>query len=162
MGANVIGYSGASPLRLFWWLPCRPRWRLSRTHVICLLSSTALLPAIACSELRETEPGRTAAEQLLFLTAIERVFDKLVIQIPSGSEVCVDPGYVRDTDSPYLVATPHDQVLRQGGKLVTTRDQADLLLFDVHDNDLMSAPHNDDWVGECSFEETVPDFDAGS
>ncbi len=81
----------------------------------------------SCSDLRETEPGRTASEQLLFSTAIERVFDNLAIQIPSDSKVFVDARYVQGTDSLYLVATLRDRILRQGGNLVTIRSEADLV-----------------------------------
>lgn len=81
----------------------------------------------ACSDLRESEPGRTATEQLMFSTAIERVFDNLAIQIPPGTKVFVDARYVQGTDSLYLVATLRDRILRQGGYLVTTRSEADLV-----------------------------------
>src|SRR3546814_14457578 len=81
----------------------------------------------ACSTLRESQPGRTATEQLIFSTAIERVCDKLAIEVPVGSKVFVDASYVEGTDSKYLVATLRDRILRHGGSLVAARDQADLV-----------------------------------
>lgn len=81
----------------------------------------------ACSTLRESEPGRTATEQLIFSTAIDRVCDKLAINLPENSKVFVDATYVEGTDSKYLVATLRDRILRRGGNLVAARDQADLV-----------------------------------
>jgi hypothetical protein len=81
----------------------------------------------ACSTLRESEPGRTATEQLIFSTAIDRVCDQLAIQLPTNSKVFVDATYVEGTDSKYLVASLRDRILRRGGNLVAARDQADLV-----------------------------------
>jgi len=92
-----------------------------------LLAALALLALGACSEMRESQPGRTAAEQLMFSTAAERVCDKLAIELPENAKVFVDASYVEGTDSKYLVATLRDRILRHGGRLVAARDQADLV-----------------------------------
>jgi hypothetical protein len=91
--------------------------------------SVALLAIVAsgCTQVRETEPAQTATEQLLFSTAVDRVCDALAIQLPVGSKVYVDAGYVDDTGSKYLLATLRDRILRKGGKLVTEREKADLV-----------------------------------
>jgi hypothetical protein len=86
-----------------------------------------LLALGACSTLRESEPGRTATEQLIFSTAIDRVCDKLALELPAGSKVFVDATFVEGTDSKYLVASLRDRILRRGGNLVAARDQADLV-----------------------------------
>lgn len=92
-----------------------------------LAAALLLLVSAACSQMRETEPGRTAMEQLLFSTAVDRVCDKLAIELPPGTNVFVDASYVEGTDSRYLVATLRDRILRHGGRLVATRGQADLV-----------------------------------
>jgi len=86
-----------------------------------------LLSLAACSQLRESQPGRTATEQLVFSTAADRVCDQLTINLPPGSKVFVDASYVEGTDSKYLVASLRDRILRRGGNLVAARDQADLV-----------------------------------
>jgi len=86
-----------------------------------------LLSLAACSQLRESQPGRTATEQLVFSTAADRVCDQLTIDLPPGSKVFVDASYVEGTDSKYLVASLRDRILRRGGNLVAARDQADLV-----------------------------------
>jgi len=92
-------------------------------------AATALLLLVlgACSTVRESEPGRTATEQLIFSTAIDRVCDQLAIQLPTNSKVFVDATYVEGTDSKYLVASLRDRIMRRGGNLVAARDQADLV-----------------------------------
>jgi hypothetical protein len=87
-----------------------------------------LLTAGACTQMRESEPGRTATEQLLFSAAAERACDALAVRIPKGSKVFVDPGYIEGTDSKYLVATLRDRILSRGGNLVAARDAADLVI----------------------------------
>lgn len=92
-----------------------------------LVAAVFLLALGACSELRLSQPGRTAREQLLFSTAIDRVCDKLAIQLPENSKVFVDASYVEGTDSKYLVASLRDRILRRGGRLVAARGEADLV-----------------------------------
>jgi hypothetical protein len=87
-----------------------------------------LFAAGACTQMRESEPGRTATEQLLFSAAAERACDALAVRIPEGSKVFVDPGYIEGTDSKYLLATLRDRILSRGGNLVVARDAADLVI----------------------------------
>jgi hypothetical protein len=98
-------------------------WLLSR----CLLVVALTAGLGACTTYRESEPGRTATEQLLFSTAVDRVCNKLALQIPDGSKVFVDASFVEGTDSKYLVASLRDRILKRGGNLVAAREQADLV-----------------------------------
>ena len=91
--------------------------------------ATAVLVALAaCSGARETEPGRTATEQLLFSVAAERAADQLALAIPADTKVFVDPAYVEGTDSKYLLSTIRDRVLRHGAALVDNKAQADIVV----------------------------------
>jgi len=98
---------------------------LTRVSAVVFLLLAPLLGA--CSQLRESQPARTATEQLLFSSAIDRVCDQLAIELPTGSKVFVDASFVEGTDSKYLVASLRDRILRRGGNLVAARDQADLV-----------------------------------
>jgi hypothetical protein len=89
--------------------------------LICLLLA-------ACSSMRESEPERTATEQLLFSTAAERAADKLAFNIPLGTKVFVDASYVEGVDSKYLISALRDRILRRGGELVASRDAADIVI----------------------------------
>lgn len=214
----------------------------NRLHT--LLAALVLLALAACSELRRSEPGRTASEQLLFSSAVDRVCDRLAIQLPENSKVFVDASYVEGSGSKYLVASLRDRILQHGGRLVAARDEADvvfeprvgalsvdrkktlvgipsipipiplagdlnlpelalykrdrqqgvvklaltsydaetgalrssqgplygfsqrtdwvaLLIMSWEENDLMPEPANDDWVGQGTFDGTVPDWATG-
>ena len=93
-----------------------------------LLLFAGLLLLAGCSTQRETEPGRTATEQLLFSTAAERAADQLVFQLPEGTKVFVDAAYVEGTDSKYLLSTIRDRILRRGNDLVDSKIAADIVI----------------------------------
>ena len=88
----------------------------------------ALLALAACSTARESEPGRTATEQLLFSVAAERAVDQLALDIPPDTKVFVDPAYVEGTDSKYLLSTIRNRVLKHGAALVDGKEQADTVI----------------------------------
>jgi len=93
-----------------------------------LLPAALILLVAACSNMRESEPGRTAAEQLLFSVAAERAAERLALNFPAGTKVFVDPSYVEGTDSKYLLSVIRDRILRQGGVLVDDKAAADLVV----------------------------------
>jgi hypothetical protein len=93
-----------------------------------LFATSLLLALAACGGSRETQPARTATEQLLFSVAAERAADRLALNIPAGTKVFVDPAYVEGTDSKYLLSTIRDRVLRHGGSLADNKAQADLVI----------------------------------
>ena len=93
---------------------------------VVLIAATAALAA--CSSARESEPGRTATEQLLFSVAAERAVDQLTLDIPVDAKVFVDPAYVEGTDSKYLLSTIRNRVLQRGAALVDGKDRADIVL----------------------------------
>lgn len=96
-------------------------------RILCL--ATALLLVLAgCSSRRETDPPRSAAEQLLFSTASDRAADKLTFNLQPGTKVFVDASYVEGVDSKYLVSSIRDRVARRGGDLVDDKGKADLLI----------------------------------
>lgn len=90
---------------------------------ILLLNSLA-----ACTQIRETSPERTATEQLLFSSAVDRVCNALAIRIPRGKKIYVKDTYVEGTDSKYLVAALRAKILKDGGALVDNRADADLVI----------------------------------
>lgn len=92
------------------------------------LSAAMLVLLSACSGMRESEPGRTATEQLLFSVAAERAADQLALNIPAGAKVFVDQAYIEGTDSKYLLSTIRDRVLRHGAALVDGKAEAELVV----------------------------------
>jgi hypothetical protein len=110
----------------------------------------AFLALAACTTARESEPGRTATEQLLFSVAAERAVDQLALDIPADTKVFVDPAYVEGTDSKYLLSTIRNRVLKHGAALVDGKDQADTVIEPRigaisidRGNTLVGTPHFD-------------------
>ena len=93
-----------------------------------LFIATLAVSLTACSFPRETEPERTATEQLLFSTAMDRVGAALALEMNKETKVYVEEKYAEGTDAKYLIATIRDRVLRAGGRLVPARAAADLVL----------------------------------
>jgi hypothetical protein len=93
-----------------------------------IIPAILLLSLAACSSTRESEPARTATEQLLFSAAAERAADKLAFNLATGTKVFVDGVNVEGSDSKYLLGTIRDRVLRRGGELVDARDKADVVI----------------------------------
>ena len=92
--------------------------RLATTFAI------AALALCACSTERQSNPPRTATEQLLISTAADRALDALDLSIPEGTTVFVNAEHFEGTDSKYAVAAIRDHLLRQGAALVAERGQA--------------------------------------
>jgi hypothetical protein len=104
-----------------------------------MLKQTRLAPlgallslAIAgCATDRQTDPPRTATEELLVSTAVDRSVDRIKFQLPPDSKVFVDTQYF-DTDGvvrpKYTVSAVRDQLLRLGAHLVDDRKNADIVM----------------------------------
>lgn len=93
-----------------------------------LLPLLAGLALAGCTTLRETQPQRTAREQLLISTAADRAAERLNLKIPAGAKVFVDAQYVEGTDSKYAVAALRDRLLRGGAHLMEKRAQAEAVV----------------------------------
>lgn len=87
-----------------------------------------LLVLSACTSRRETDPPRSAAEQLLFSTASDRAADRLTFNLQPGTKVFIDAGYVEGTDSKYLLSAIRDRVARKGGDIMDDKGKADLII----------------------------------
>jgi hypothetical protein len=82
----------------------------------------------ACTTVRETNPPRTATEELLISTAADRAADRLSPAIPNGTKVFVDATYLDGTDAKYATATMRDRLLKLGAHLVVDRKSADMVV----------------------------------
>lgn len=92
------------------------------------LSAALMLVLTGCSTQRESQPGRTATEQLLFSTAADRAADKLALNLPQGTKVFVDATFTEGTDSKYLISSIRDRVMRKGADLTDDKGQAEIII----------------------------------
>ena len=81
----------------------------------------------ACGTQRESDPSRTATEELLISEAADRSADQLNLNIPQGSKVFVDSSNIDGTDSKYAIATMRAQLVKLGADLVADRKDADVV-----------------------------------
>jgi hypothetical protein len=82
----------------------------------------------ACTSMRETQPLRTANEQLLISGAVDHALDRLRLGIPPGTKIWVDAAYFDGYDQKYAVGAIRDYLLRRGGRLVADRAAAETVV----------------------------------
>ncbi|HUL07068.1 MAG TPA: DUF6655 family protein [Candidatus Acidoferrum sp.] len=95
---------------------------------VTALSFLLLLGLAGCSTPRESEPPRTATEQLLISTAVDRALDGLQLKIPEGTKLWVDATDFDGYDQKYAVGAIRDRLLHEGARLVADRGQADAVV----------------------------------
>lgn len=88
----------------------------------------AMLALGACTTVRESSPERTATEQLLISTAVDRAVERMNLKIPAGTKVYVDAGQLEGTDGEYAAAAIKERLLRGGANLFADRGRADLIV----------------------------------
>jgi hypothetical protein len=91
----------------------------------------ALLLALslaACTSMRESNPARTATEQMLLSTAAERAVENLKLDIPGGARVFVDATNFEAADGKYAIGTIRERMLKLGGRMAVDRANADVVV----------------------------------
>jgi hypothetical protein len=83
---------------------------------------------VGCTIERQTSPPRSANEELLISTAADRAAQQVKLRIPKGAKLYVDESEFEGTDSKYAIGALREQLLREGGRLVTARTQADYVI----------------------------------
>ena len=82
-----------------------------------------------CTTQRNSQPVRTATEQLLISAAADRAASQLSLNIPAGARIFVDPQYFQGYDNGYALAAIRTQFLKAGLTLVDERTQADAIVM---------------------------------
>ena len=112
-----------------------------------------------CSTIRETQPPRTATEQLLISAAADRAAGELRLPLPLHSKVYVDAGNLDGTfDIKYALSAIRAGLLRQGLCLVS-KEEADTVL-EIRTGALSINQTAQLWLGVPSFKFPVPFFGA--
>ena len=79
----------------------------------------------ACASTSETNPGRTATEQLLMARAADLAVDGLRLPIPPGSRVFVENRYFQGEGSSYATSAVRGALSEAGFALADDKSQAD-------------------------------------
>jgi hypothetical protein len=88
------------------------------------------LTLTACASTTETNPGRTATEQLLLARASDRAVEGLILPLPAGSSIYVDETYFQGEGARYAVSAIRAALSDAGFRLARTKDDADAV-FEV-------------------------------
>lgn len=94
-------------------------------------SLAAMLGALllgGCSTVRDSQPPRTATEEMLISVAADRAADALRPHFAPGAKVFIDAQYFEGTDDKYAISAIRDRLARDGAQLVSDRKSADLVV----------------------------------
>lgn len=108
----------------------------------------------ACSDVRQTQPERTATEQLLISAAVDKAVARFAMDLPPETRVFVDTQYFRSYDQGYAISAVRAFVLERGARLVPNRGKADMIV-EVRSGAL-SINKREDLVGVPSIPLPVP------
>jgi hypothetical protein len=122
-------------------------WRLSLFAVL-----SAWLAG--CTTVADTNPPRTATEELLISTAADRAAAALLIQVPRNMPVFIDGSTFDGTDSKYAIGALRASLLRQGVRLVD--DKKDAKIVAQLRAGALSTNHKSMVIGVPSFSIPIP------
>jgi hypothetical protein len=81
-----------------------------------------------CASTRETNPSRTANEQMLISSAADRAAAQLTLPIPAGSRVFVDATNFEGIDAKYAIGAIRAHLGKAGARLTDDRQSADMIV----------------------------------
>ena len=123
-----------------------------------MLRLLPIIPAVfllaSCTTTRDSQPDRTATEQLLISTAAEKQAQGIQFGVPAGKKVFVEPANFKGVDAEYAIAAIREQALRQGLKLVQEKKDAECII-EIRAGAL-SIDQKDMLIGIPSFDLPVP------
>jgi len=95
--------------------------------VLATFLSTLLL--CGCSTDRETDPQRTATEQLLISAAADRAAEELALDLgPNNKKAFLDTTNFDGVDSKYAIATIRNSLLKHGTRFVGDKKDAETIV----------------------------------
>lgn len=93
-----------------------------------LALSMAGLTLAACATANETNPARTATEQLLVAHAAERAAQQFAPMLPPDAKVYLDPNYFRGEGSDYALSAVRETLVSRGSRIANTLETSDVVI----------------------------------
>jgi hypothetical protein len=99
-------------------------------HRFWTVALTALLAALlpGCVTERETDPPRTATEQLLISTAADRAAESLILDLGPQRKAFLDATNFEGLDGKYAIAAIRSSLLKKGTRFVGDKKDADTIV----------------------------------
>ena len=95
---------------------------------VLLLAVGLAVTITGCTHTSTSNTARTAKEQMLLSNAVDQSLDKVDFTPLYGQKVFVDDKYLECVDKSYVVGSLRHRVMRAGGALATTADDADVVM----------------------------------
>jgi hypothetical protein len=87
-----------------------------------------VLSLAACTTGRESDPPRTATEQLLISTAADRAADRIVLDLGPERKAFLDATNFEGLDGKYAIAAIRSGLLKKGTRIVADKKHADTII----------------------------------
>jgi hypothetical protein len=89
-----------------------------RNLISAALAALTLLLANGCTTMRQTDPARTATEQLLLSTAADRAVEDVALSQFANKKIFLDTAYFDSYDAKYAIGAIRDALSRAGALLM--------------------------------------------
>ncbi len=93
-----------------------------------IIISCLLLTLSSCTTNIQSNPARTATEEMLISTASDRAAEKLMPEIPADKTVFIESSNFEGTDGKYAIASIRSHLLQGGIRLANDKKNADIIL----------------------------------
>ncbi len=100
----------------------------ARAVILGVIALLLVVTVTGCHTVRETDPPRTATEELLISTAADRALTNEDFSWLKGKKVFVEDKYFESYDKGYAVSLIRQCLSAGGGLLTSTNDKADLIV----------------------------------
>ena len=119
---------------------------------------SVMLSLCACTTVHTTPPSRSATEERLVSTAIDRAADRLAQQMPANLKIFLDTSSLEGPDARYAAAAVADRFLRKGMRLMPDKAEADTVV--VVRSGVLSSDARTTLIGMPQF--AIPFFPVGN
>jgi len=128
----------------------------ARAYVLTLLALCLVVLGLGgCTTIRETAPQRTATEELLVSTAVDRAIAQVKLKIPPGTKVFVSADQLQGSDDgKYATGEMKERLLSEGAHLVDDKGKAEAIV-EIRAGAL-SIDDKQTLIGIDSFDAPVP------
>jgi len=128
--------------------------RAASRHTSILALVLAACALGACTTIRESSPQRTATEELLISTAVDRAIAQVNLKVPQGTKVFLNADQLDGDDGKYAAGEMKDRLLRNGAHLVDDKGKADAVV-EIRAG-AMSIDEKQTLVGIDTFDAPIP------
>jgi hypothetical protein len=118
------------------------------------LAALAAMSFSGCTTARQTDPARTATEQLLISTAADRAAASIVLNLGYDRKCFLDATNFEGLDGKYAIAAIRSSLLKKGTRFVGDKKDADTIV-EIRSGALSIDKH-DTLVGVPSVEIPIP------